>query len=92
VDKVLQLLSLDLSFADAVKAALEKTIEQLAAENKLQRPRFSDMLNGRMVPDDRQLAALIGELGGTRDEWLDLWFAQARMRAKAHASAKVRVA
>lgn len=83
MDKVRQLLAAGLSFADAVKAALAKTVEQFASDHKLPRPRFSDMLGGRMVPDDRQLAALVDDLGGTRDEWLDLWFAQAQKRAKA---------
>lgn len=82
MDKVHQLLAADLSFAEAVKAALGKTVEQIALDHKLQRPRFSEMLNGRIVPDDRQLAALVAELGGTSEEWLDLWFTQARKRAK----------
>lgn len=83
MDKVKKLLDAGLSFADAVKGALGKTIGQLATEHGLTRPRFSEMLNGKWVPDERQLAALTAELGGTSEQWLDLWFKQAQKRAKA---------
>lgn len=89
MEKVNQLIAAGLTFADAVKQSLSQTVEQFTADHGMVRPAFSEMLNGRRVPDDRQLAALIAELGGTRDEWVELWFTQAQRRAKAHVGAKV---
>lgn len=83
MEKVNKLLAMGFSFADAVKAALGKTVEQVATEYRMPRPHFSEMLNGRRVPDERQLAALTTEIGGTSEQWLDLWFKQAQKRAKA---------
>jgi hypothetical protein len=55
-------------------------VQELCAKRKLIRQEFSAMLNGRRVPDEKQLKALIGVIGGDRDGWLDLWFKVARRK------------
>jgi len=81
VDEGKKAVDAGISFAAAVKDKLGVSTEEFAKKHKLTRPEFSAMINGRRVPDDRQLDALIAELGGDRKGWLDFWFKVARRQA-----------
>lgn len=81
MEKVKKAIDAGVRFPTAVKESLGQTIEEFCQKNGLIRPDFSAMLNGRKVPDDRQLEALMKANGGTRAGWLDLWFKAARRRA-----------
>lgn len=87
MDTVKDFLRAGASFSGAVRLALGRrgvpSFVALCAEWGLTAPEFSRMVSGRAVPSEPQLDALIDVLGGTRQEWLDLWFAEARKAARA---------
>lgn len=91
VEQVKQFLRAGASFSGALREALAgrgvPSFNALCAANGLRKPEFSSMVTGNHVPSDSQLAALIDTLGGTRQEWLDLWFAHAQKAAAARAIA-----
>jgi hypothetical protein len=65
--------------AEAVKIALRRTdpthlssLAAFCARHDLARPMVSAMLHGRVLPSAPLIAALIRELGGTHQEWMDL--------------------
>lgn len=83
MEKVKQAVDAGISFPVAVRENLGIEIQEFCAKRKLIRQEFSAMLNGRRVPDEKQLNALIGALGGNRDGWLDFWFSIAQRKATA---------
>lgn len=83
MDEVKKALAAGVSFAAAIKDKLGSSIEEFCATNGLNRPLFSDCINGKRVPDDRQLLALRDRFGGSDQEWLDLWFKFAARRVAA---------
>jgi plasmid maintenance system antidote protein VapI len=77
VEKVKQLVSAGSSLVGAVKEALadkQLDISGLAEKRDIDRKELSAVLNLRVVPTPRVLAALSAELGGTPDEWTALWW------------------
>lgn len=81
MEKVKKAVDAGISFGTAVRENIGGDAQEFCRKNKLIRQEFSAMLNGRRVPDDKQIAALIKAAGGSRRGWLDLWFATAQRRA-----------
>lgn len=80
MQKVKTAIGAGISFGTAIKENLGAAVQSFCADNELPKTQFSEMLNGRRVPDNEQLKALIAAIGGTPQEWLDLWFASAQQR------------
>lgn len=67
--------------ADAIRQALSdkgSSVSKMAEAQGLDRSELSLVINFRMVPRERELTALVAELGGTEQRWYDFWFAQVR--------------
>jgi plasmid maintenance system antidote protein VapI len=89
VEKVKQLVRAGSSFDGAVKEALadrDLDISALAEKHDVPRKELSAVINLRLVPTARVLDALSAELGGTPEEWLELWWTAASPPRKAAAT------
>jgi DNA-binding phage protein len=82
--KVKALVGAGASLANAVRDALgERSIAQLATDRGVSRQNLTSALNGARVPTEREVAALIAELGGSADEWRQLFADAMQKRALA---------
>lgn len=82
--KVKALVGAGASLANAVRDALgERSIAQLATDRGVSRQNLTSALNGARVPTEREVEALIMELGGSADEWRQLFADAMQKRALA---------
>lgn len=76
MDKVKALIEAGLTIPTAIKQALGRPLKDVAETHHIAPPILSDVINGNRRATDAQIDALITELGGTREEWLELlWLA-----------------
>lgn len=76
MDQVKRLVAAGLSLSEAIKHALGIQIGEMAERYDIPRPILSDVINSRRVANERELDALVAELGGTPDQWREmLWLA-----------------
>lgn len=84
MDKVKALVAAGASLANAVRDALgDRSIAQVALERGVSRQNLTSALNGARVPTEREIEALIAELGGSPDEWRQLFADAMQKRALA---------
>lgn len=84
MDKVKALVAAGASLANAVRDALgERSIAQVAIDRGVSRQNLSSALTGSRLQTEREIDALIAELGGTRDEWKPLFADAMQKRALA---------
>lgn len=74
MDKVKKLISAGLSIPSAVKESIDVTLSEFAAKYDLELPDVSAAINGNRRPTDKVVAAFVSELGGTGDEWRELFW------------------
>jgi plasmid maintenance system antidote protein VapI len=72
VDKVKKLVRAGSSIPGAIKESLGESIRAIALKHGRNYNNFADVVNGKRAPTDRDVAALIAELGGTEQEWKEL--------------------
>jgi plasmid maintenance system antidote protein VapI len=75
MDKVRRMLEAGVSLPTAIKEALAPlTIKEFAEKYGRAAPTISNVINGNVTANEKDLDALIAEFGGTADEWkLLLW-------------------
>jgi hypothetical protein len=91
VDKVKNLMAAGAPLPDAVRIALgDRTLGDVAEDRDLNRQNISSCLNGTRVPNVGEINAMVIELGGTFEEWRDLFAeaAAARVRTVAPVAAQ----
>ena len=88
MDKVKAMLAAGVSLSTAVQEALgARTLREVALEQGVNRSNLSSVLTGLRVPSARELGALVAELGGTPEEWIEMTTDAMRKRASVAASA-----
>ena len=76
MDKVKKLHEAGASIPSAIKEALSLSVSEFAAKYDVPQPTMSEVINGSRRPTEKQLGALIAELGGSEAEWRELlWLA-----------------
>ena len=84
MEKVKALLAAGARLSSAVQSALgDRSLAQVALERELNRSNLYSALNGARVPTAREVDALIAELGGSADEWRQLFADAMQKRALA---------
>lgn len=84
MDKVKALLAAGATLSEAVRSTLgDRSLARVAIERGLNRSNLSAALTGSRVPTEREVDALIAELGGAPDEWRELFAAAMQKRALA---------
>ena len=82
--KVKALLQAGATLSEAVRSALgDRSLSQVALERQVNRSNLISALNGGRAPTEREIDALIQELGGTVDDWRPLFAAAMQKRALA---------
>lgn len=83
MDKVKNLMAHGASLGDAVRIALgDKTIPLVASERGLNRTTLSTALAGGRPPTVAEVEAMVAELGGTFEEWRDVFADAAAARVR----------
>ena len=84
MDKVKALLAAGATLSEAVRSTLgDRSLAKVAFERGVNRSNLSAALTGARVPSEREIDALIAELGGTADEWRQLFADAMQKRALA---------
>jgi plasmid maintenance system antidote protein VapI len=73
VDKVKIMIAAGVSVPTAVKEALRMSVAAFAEKHALSRTTVSSQLSGRIALNAPLIDALIAELGGTADQWIELY-------------------
>lgn len=72
MDKVNKLIELGVPIPAAIQQAIGGTLAEFADRHGMPRTTASELVNGARRPSEKQIAALIAELGGTEAEWREL--------------------
>lgn len=84
MEKVKRLLAAGATLSEAVKSALApRSLSRVALERGVNLSELSSSLSGSRLVSDRIIGAMIAELGGTADDWRQMFSDAMQARAAA---------
>lgn len=83
MEKVKNLMAAGASLSDAARIALgERTLVDVADAQGVSRQNLTSALNGNRIPTPQEIAAMAAELGGSFEEWRDVFADAASLRVR----------